>query len=60
MGAHVPLDAVKILNDTGSDFGIRGGGRPEFSQAGGRSSGIDIKKILKKAEKVILEALEAS
>ena len=59
MGAHVPLDAVKILNDTGSDFGIRGGGRPEFSQAGGRSSGIDIKKILKKAEKVILEALEA-
>jgi len=59
-GAHVPLDAVKILNDTGSDFGIRGGGRPEFSQAGGRSSGIDIKKILKKAEKVILEALEAS
>ena len=58
-GAHVPLDAVKILNDTGSDFGIRGGGRPEFSQAGSRSSGIDIKKILKKAEKVILEALEA-
>ena len=52
-GVHAPLDAVKILNDTGSDFGIRGGGRPEFSQAGGRSSGIDIKKILKKAEEII-------
>ncbi|MBU4343231.1 MAG: alanine--tRNA ligase, partial [Candidatus Omnitrophica bacterium] len=56
-GVHAPLDAVKILNDTGSDFGIRGGGRPEFSQAGGRSSGIDIKKILRKAEEVIREYL---
>ncbi|MFC1666720.1 alanine--tRNA ligase [Candidatus Omnitrophota bacterium] len=46
------LSAIKILNDTGSSFGIKGGGRPDFAQAGGRSN-VDIGKILKKAEDVI-------
>ncbi|MCX5693430.1 MAG: alanine--tRNA ligase [Candidatus Omnitrophica bacterium] len=46
------LDAVKILNDTGADFGIKGGGRSDFAQAGSRS-GPRIQDILKKAEKVI-------
>ena len=50
------LDAVKILNDTGADFGIKGGGRPDFSQAGG-SSGPKIQDILKKAEKLIEERI---
>ena len=46
------IDAVKLLNDIGSDFGVRGGGRPEFAQAGGRS-GPEVKEILKKAEVLI-------
>jgi len=49
---NLAINAVKILNDTGSAFGIKGGGRPDFAQAGARS-GIDIRKILKKAEEVI-------
>ncbi|MBU0758750.1 MAG: alanine--tRNA ligase [Candidatus Omnitrophica bacterium] len=52
VGAGPPLDAVKILNDIGSGFGIKGGGRPDFAQAGAKA-GIDIKKLLKKAEEVI-------
>ncbi len=44
--------AVKLLNEIGKDFGIKGGGRPEFAQAGGKS-GIAIKEILKKAEETI-------
>ena len=47
------FDAVKILNDTGADFGIKGGGRPDFSQAGGRSGPV-IEEVLKKAEEVII------
>ena len=48
------LDAVKILNDIGTDFGIRGGGRQDFAQAGGRSSnGLKAEDILKKAEAII-------
>ena len=50
------LDAVKILNDTGTDFGIKGGGRPDFSQAGSRS-GPKIQDILEKAEKLIEERI---
>jgi len=46
------ISAVKLLNEIGQDFGIKGGGRPEFAQAGGKS-GADIKKILKKAEEII-------
>ena len=46
------LDAVRILNDIGADFGIKGGGRRDFAQAGSRS-GPDIQDILKKANKVI-------
>jgi len=46
------LSAAKILNDIGADFGIKGGGRPDFAQAGGRP-GPAIKDILKKAERVI-------
>jgi len=46
------LNAVSILNDIGSGFGIKGGGRPDFAQAGSRS-GPKISDILKKAEEVI-------
>ncbi|NQV03883.1 MAG: alanine--tRNA ligase, partial [Candidatus Omnitrophica bacterium] len=52
VGVHSSLDASKILNDIGADFGIRGGGRPGFAQAGGKA-GPGVKEILKKAEKVI-------
>ncbi|MBU4205172.1 alanine--tRNA ligase, partial [Patescibacteria group bacterium] len=52
VGTQPLLDAVKILNDIGAGFGIKGGGRPDFAQAGSRA-GIDIKEILKKAEQVI-------
>jgi alanyl-tRNA synthetase len=47
-----PLDAVSVLNDIGSEFGIKGGGRPDLAQAGARA-GIDMDKLLKKAEEVI-------
>jgi len=46
------LDAVRILNDIGSGFGIKGGGRPDFAQAGSRS-GPKISDMLKKAEEII-------
>ncbi|MBU1912174.1 MAG: alanine--tRNA ligase, partial [Candidatus Omnitrophica bacterium] len=46
------IDAVKILNDIGADFGIKGGGRQDFAQAGGRS-GPKIKDMLKRAEEII-------
>jgi len=46
------FDAVKILNDIGADFGIKGGGRKDFAQAGSRS-GPKIQGILKKAEEII-------
>jgi len=46
------IDAVKILNDIGADFGIKGGGRQDFAQAGGRS-GSKIRDILKRAEEII-------
>ncbi|MCX5687508.1 MAG: DHHA1 domain-containing protein, partial [Candidatus Omnitrophica bacterium] len=46
------LDAVSILNDIGSGFGIKGGGRSDFAQAGSRS-GPSISDILKKAEEII-------
>nr|MBU1328208.1 alanine--tRNA ligase [Candidatus Omnitrophota bacterium] len=46
------LDAVGILNDIGADFGIKGGGRQDFAQAGSRS-GPRIQDILKKAEEII-------
>jgi alanyl-tRNA synthetase len=46
------LDAVRILNDIGADFGIRGGGRQDFAQAGSRS-GPKVQDILKKAEEII-------
>jgi alanyl-tRNA synthetase len=46
------IDAVSILNAIGADFGIKGGGRPDFAQAGGRS-GPKTQDILKKAEEVI-------
>ena len=52
VGVHSSLDASKILNDIGADFGIRGGGRPGFAQAGGKA-GPGVKEILEKAEKVI-------
>ncbi|MFH1783042.1 MAG: alanine--tRNA ligase [Candidatus Omnitrophota bacterium] len=51
------IKAGDILNKIGSDFGIRGGGRPDLAQAGGKS-GPDINKILKKAEEVIHENLK--
>lgn len=50
------MDAVKILNETGAGFGIKGGGRPDFAQAGSKS-GPFIKDILKKAEEVIERSL---
>ena len=46
------FDAVRILNDIGADFGIKGGGRKDFAQAGSRS-GPKIQDILKKAEEII-------
>lgn len=46
------IDAVNILNDIGADFGIKGGGRQDFAQAGSRS-GPRIQDILKKAEEVL-------
>lgn len=51
-----PLDAVNILNDIGSEFGIRGGGRPDLAQAGAKA-GVDIEKLLKKAEEVIKDKI---
>ncbi|MFA5389094.1 MAG: alanine--tRNA ligase [Candidatus Omnitrophota bacterium] len=48
----IKLNAANILNDTGAEFGIKGGGRPDFAQAGGRS-GPAISDILKKAEEVV-------
>jgi alanyl-tRNA synthetase len=56
VGTEPPLNAVKILNEIGLDFGIKGGGRPDFSQAGSKS-GPDIKGILRKAEQVIARYL---
>lgn len=50
------IDAAKILNDIGSHFGIKGGGRPDFAQAGARS-GPKVQDILKKAEEVITAEL---
>ncbi len=50
------VNAVKILNDIGSSFSIKGGGRSDFAQAGA-SSGASIKDILKKVEKRIGEYL---
>ncbi len=52
VGVKTGMDAAKILNDIGSGFGIKGGGRPDFAQAGSRAN-IDIKKILKKAREVL-------
>jgi len=52
----VKPDAVKILNDTGACFGIKGGGRQDFAQAGSRS-GPKVRDILKKGEDVIKEYL---
>ena len=46
------IDAVKILNCIGADFGIKGGGRSDFAQAGGRS-GPKIQDMLKRAEEII-------
>jgi len=46
------LDAVSILNDIGSGFGIKGGGKSDFAQAGSRS-GPKIQDILRKAEEII-------
>jgi alanyl-tRNA synthetase len=46
------VDAVGILNDIGAGFGIKGGGRKDFAQAGSRS-GPNLQDILKKAEEVI-------
>jgi alanyl-tRNA synthetase len=46
------IDAVKILDDIGADFGIKGGGRSDFAQAGSRS-GPKMQDILKKAEEII-------
>jgi len=46
------IDSVKILNEIGADFGIKGGGRPDFAQAGGRS-GPKIQDMLKRAEDII-------
>ena len=46
------IDAVNILNDIGADFGIKGGGRQDFAQAGSRSCQ-RIQDILKKAEEVL-------
>ena len=53
---HAGMDAVKILNEIGSGFGIKGGGRPDFAQAGARAN-IDIKRILKKAQEILKEHL---
>ncbi|MFH1854720.1 MAG: alanine--tRNA ligase [Candidatus Omnitrophota bacterium] len=57
VGAYPPLDAVELLNYIGRDFGIKGGGRPDFAQAGGRATGIDMKKLLEKAEEVIKDKI---
>ncbi|MFC1621225.1 alanine--tRNA ligase [Candidatus Omnitrophota bacterium] len=56
VGVQANMDAVKVLNEIGSEFGIKGGGRPNFAQAGARAN-IDIKKILKKAEDILEERL---
>ncbi|MFC1508789.1 alanine--tRNA ligase [Candidatus Omnitrophota bacterium] len=50
------LDASKILNEIGKDFNIKGGGRADFAQAGGRIE-VDTDKILKRTEEVIREYL---
>jgi alanyl-tRNA synthetase len=55
-GAPSPLNAVKLLNEIGSDFGIKGGGRPDFGQAGAKS-GPGVSDMLKKAEQVIARYL---
>ena len=51
------MNAVEILNDIGRAFGIKGGGRPEFAQAGGRLNQ-DIKAVLKKSEEVLTDILK--
>ena len=48
-------NAAKILNNISAAFGIKGGGRPDFAQAGGRS-GPAIEKILEKAEQIATSA----
>jgi len=54
VGTPLGLDAVKMLNEIGKDFGIKGGGRPDLSQAGSRIEGdIDIGAVLKKSIEVI-------
>jgi len=50
------VNAAKLLNDIGSSFSVKGGGRPDFAQAGS-SSGASIKDILKKADIIIGELL---
>ncbi len=51
------LKAPDLLNKIGAEFGVKGGGRPDFAQAGGRLPDTDIGIIIKKAEKVIKESL---
>lgn len=53
------MDAVNILNDIGEDFGIKGGGRIEFAQAGGRLKQ-DIDAVLKRSEEVLKRYLTGS
>ncbi|MBU1853471.1 MAG: alanine--tRNA ligase [Candidatus Omnitrophica bacterium] len=51
------LDAVKLLDEIGSSFGIKGGGRPDFAQAGGKA-GIDIKGMLKRAQEIVVKNIK--
>jgi len=51
VGAYAPINASAILNEIGSEFGIKGGGRPEFAQAGGSTSA-KVEDIVKKAEEI--------
>ncbi|NQT75091.1 MAG: alanine--tRNA ligase [Candidatus Omnitrophica bacterium] len=49
---QLKLDAGKILNDIGNSVGLKGGGRPDFAQAGG-AGGKNIFDILERSKKVV-------
>lgn len=49
---QIRLDASKLLNKIGADFGLKGGGREDLAQAGGVLT-TDLDTLIKKTEEII-------
>ena len=52
VGTEPPVNASEVLNKIGSGFGIKGGGRPDFAQAGGAGKK-NINEILEKSKEIV-------